>query len=224
MGITLFIAGLFFKMWLDVLSWTLHSFDYGIHFWWTLFGLIGQFTPVLALYDHFGVDLPLNFGITHTLIDLERSESRLIHVASGWTSVRYTYILSVVLDRYFVGGWVFPLSHRLFCYIMHVSGDFVVETPCHFQHCNRQSCPNESSQKILANSFQTAWAIFFPRIRLPRVSIPKILKELWNFEFLLHFFPFSLTWNYMGWKVSNDIPEDTNQIHFPKFMYDITKR
>ncbi len=67
MGITLFIAGLFFKMRLDVLSWTLHSIDHGIHFWWTLFGLIGQFTPVLALYGPFGVDVPLNFDITHTL-------------------------------------------------------------------------------------------------------------------------------------------------------------
>ncbi len=65
MGITLFIAGLFFKIRLDVLSWTLHSFDHGIHFWRTVVGLIGQFTPVLALYDPFGVDVPLNFNITH---------------------------------------------------------------------------------------------------------------------------------------------------------------
>ncbi len=35
-------------------------------FWWTLFRLIGQFTPVLALYDPFGVDVPLNFDISHT--------------------------------------------------------------------------------------------------------------------------------------------------------------
>ncbi len=27
----------------------------------------GQFTPVLALYDPFGVDVPLNFDITHSL-------------------------------------------------------------------------------------------------------------------------------------------------------------
>ncbi len=66
-GITLFMAELFFKMWLDVLSWTLHSFDHGIHFWWTLFGLIRQLTPVLALYDPFGVTVPLNFDITHSL-------------------------------------------------------------------------------------------------------------------------------------------------------------
>ena len=75
----------------------------------------------------------LNFSKNHiweSLIDLqrsERSESRLTHVASGWTSVRYTYILSVVLDRQFVGGWVYPLSHRLFCHIMHLSGDFVMD-------------------------------------------------------------------------------------------------
>ena len=50
---------------------TLHSFDYGIHFWRTLFGLIGQFTPVLALYDPFGVDVPLNFDITHSLSQIE---------------------------------------------------------------------------------------------------------------------------------------------------------
>ncbi len=35
-----------------------------------LFGLIGQFTPVLAQCDPFGVDLPLNFDITHSLWDL----------------------------------------------------------------------------------------------------------------------------------------------------------
>ncbi len=52
---------------IHVLSWTLHSFDHGIHFWWTLFGLIGKFTPVLALYDPFGVDVPLNFDITHSI-------------------------------------------------------------------------------------------------------------------------------------------------------------
>ncbi len=33
-----------------------------------MFRLIGQFTPVLALYDSFGVDVPLNFDITHSLI------------------------------------------------------------------------------------------------------------------------------------------------------------
>ncbi len=37
-----------------------------ILFWWTLFRLIGQFTTVLALYDPFGVGVPLNFDITHT--------------------------------------------------------------------------------------------------------------------------------------------------------------
>ena len=34
------------------------------------YGLIGQFTPVLALYDPFGIDVALNmlnFDITHTL-------------------------------------------------------------------------------------------------------------------------------------------------------------
>ncbi len=37
-----------------------------IFFWWTLFRLIGRFTPVLALYDPFGVDVPLNLDNTHT--------------------------------------------------------------------------------------------------------------------------------------------------------------
>ncbi len=47
---------------------------------WGIFGLIaffsgglcldswGSFAPVLALYDPFGVDVPLNIDITHTLI------------------------------------------------------------------------------------------------------------------------------------------------------------
>ncbi len=65
--------GLFFKMWLDILRWTLYSFDHSVLFWWTLFRLIGQFTPVLALYDPFGVDVPLNFDITH-----------LLHVGGLW--------------------------------------------------------------------------------------------------------------------------------------------
>ncbi len=56
MGITLFIAGLFFKMWLDISPLTLHSFEHNI-----------QFTHVLALYDRFGVDVPLNFDITRSL-------------------------------------------------------------------------------------------------------------------------------------------------------------
>ncbi len=43
-------------MWLDILPWTLHSFEHSI-----------QFTHVLALYDPFGVDVPLNFDITHPL-------------------------------------------------------------------------------------------------------------------------------------------------------------
>ncbi len=30
-------------------------------------GLMGPFTPVLALYDTFGVDVLLNFDITHSL-------------------------------------------------------------------------------------------------------------------------------------------------------------
>ena len=33
----------------------------------SVFWLIVQFTPVLALYDPFGVDVPLNFDITHSL-------------------------------------------------------------------------------------------------------------------------------------------------------------
>ncbi len=32
-----------------------------------MFRLLGYFTPVLALYDPFGVDVPLNFDITHSI-------------------------------------------------------------------------------------------------------------------------------------------------------------
>ena len=42
-------------------------FDHNILFQWTLFRLIGQFSPVLALYDPFGVDVPLNCDIIITL-------------------------------------------------------------------------------------------------------------------------------------------------------------
>ncbi len=54
------------------MPWTLHSFDHSILFWWTPFRLIGQFTPVLALYDPFGVDVPLNFDITHSHFSKDR--------------------------------------------------------------------------------------------------------------------------------------------------------
>ncbi len=38
-----------------------------ILFWWTQFGLMGQFTPVLVLYDPFGVDVPLILiSLTHS--------------------------------------------------------------------------------------------------------------------------------------------------------------
>ncbi len=36
-----------------------------------LFRLIGQFTPVLALYDPFGVDVPLNFDIIKAPVQSE---------------------------------------------------------------------------------------------------------------------------------------------------------
>ncbi len=32
-----------------------------------------QFTPALALYDPFGVDVPLNFDITHSLVPSYKS-------------------------------------------------------------------------------------------------------------------------------------------------------
>ena len=50
---------------LGILPLNLHSFDHNILFQWTLFRLIVQFTRVLALYDSFGVDVPLKFDITH---------------------------------------------------------------------------------------------------------------------------------------------------------------
>ncbi len=37
-----------------------------------MFRLVWQFTPVLALYDPFGVDVPLNLDITHSLTHLIR--------------------------------------------------------------------------------------------------------------------------------------------------------
>ncbi len=40
------------------------------------------------------------------------------------------------------------------------------------------------------------------------------IMDFWQF-----FFSFSFTWDHMGVKVSNDISEDTHQIHTPKFMY-----
>ncbi len=54
---------LFFKMWLDILPWTLHSFDHNILFWWTHRVVYTCFGTV---YDPFGVDVPLNFDITHS--------------------------------------------------------------------------------------------------------------------------------------------------------------
>ncbi len=48
-------------------------------------------------------------------------------------------------------------------------------------------------------------------------SLPKLLNELWNFGFLQFF---SLTWDLIGVKVSNDISsEKAHQICSTKFMY-----
>ncbi len=49
------------------------------------FGLIGQYTPVLALYDPFGVDVPLNFDVTGygAARHLQNSWSYFIHTAGG---------------------------------------------------------------------------------------------------------------------------------------------
>ena len=52
-------------------------------------------------------------------------------------------------------------------------------------------------------------------------SLLKLFKELWNLKFwiLNKYFSFSLTWDHMGVKVSNDIsPERTHQICSRKFM------
>ena len=62
------------EYWLEVhvvaiLHWTLHSFDHNILLVDSVINkLIRQFTPVLALqYDPLGVDVPLNFDITHLI-------------------------------------------------------------------------------------------------------------------------------------------------------------
>ncbi len=49
-------------LWLDILPWTLHSFEHSI-----------QFIHVLALYDPFGVDVPLNFDITYSIALSDRT-------------------------------------------------------------------------------------------------------------------------------------------------------
>ena len=54
-------------------------------------------------------------------------------------------------------------------------------------------------------------------------SLPKLLKEFWNFEFCTFdkFFSFLLTQDHMGEKVSNDISsETTSQNHSQKIMDD----
>ncbi len=40
-----------------------------------LFRLVGQFTPVLALYDLFGVDVPLNFDIINQSINTQTTNT-----------------------------------------------------------------------------------------------------------------------------------------------------
>ncbi len=43
------------------------------------FKWVGHFTPALALYDPFGVDVPLNFDITHS-VQVELISITLIHL------------------------------------------------------------------------------------------------------------------------------------------------
>ncbi len=61
--------------------------------------LIGQFTPVLALYDPFGVDVALNFNITHshyTMTDMARqpqlTATRIL--VYSWSMLIQTYRLN----------------------------------------------------------------------------------------------------------------------------------
>ena len=56
-------------------------------------------------------------------------------------------------------------------------------------------------------SSESTLQIHSPKIiHTPRKGLPKLFKELWNSNFgFLSFFPFWLTWDHMGVKVSNDI-------------------
>ncbi len=92
---------------IDILPWTLHSVDHNILFYWSLVRLIGQFTPVLTLCDDpFGVDVPLNFDITHT----NQLEDKF---ASAFVSITEEHFLSP-LSLAFVARWAhsfcFPLT------------------------------------------------------------------------------------------------------------------
>ncbi len=62
---------------------------------------------------------------------------------------------------------------------------------------------SESTQQIQSHTF---------------MRTPKPVKNLCNFKFYIfdNLFSFSLTWDHMGVKISNDISETTHQIHYPK--------
>ncbi len=57
---------------------------------------MGQFTPVSALYDPFGVDVPLNFDITHSLTSSLGGMLNAVYVGLGQTCLfvncKYIYI------------------------------------------------------------------------------------------------------------------------------------
>ncbi len=73
-------------------------------FQWTLFRVIMQFTPVLARYDPFGVDVPLNVDITHSVywiwyqLVVHVAETRKVHYSKKtyWSFHRLIYIHFII--------------------------------------------------------------------------------------------------------------------------------
>ncbi len=100
MGITLFIAGLFSRCDLTFCPWTLHSFEHSI-----------QFTYVSALYDPFGVDVPLNFDITHSLKQPRNNSLTCTDciVTRNFVTCQYC-LLWIKSNRYF---WTIPFWHDI---------------------------------------------------------------------------------------------------------------
>ncbi len=68
--------------------------------WVTKLNLV-QFTPVLALYDPFGVDVPLNFDITHSL--------NLVHKPTKTARVCHRHLKFLVVDpKYKIAPHLYP--------------------------------------------------------------------------------------------------------------------
>ncbi len=150
---------------------------------------MGQFTPVLALYDPFGVDVPLNFDITHSLHSEWISLSSLSiptkaghHCARNFgTTEPLPGIGSVSSSGDRLDG-LLPLSNS----VVHVSSPSFVDFPERsLRHVGRsadQAVPSiVSSGLVLSGVLVLIGGIWFPKGSLSSCPPPTLTTDVSNY-------------------------------------------